>query len=101
VKIGVIWVGYQCADQIDRSLGPWVRAKLDKLGGHEFVICAVSVPFKGFEQPPQLDSTVRTLQSHAIDKNIDYLVASAVPLTEVEARGRALMWLVDQEVDVC
>lgn len=103
MKVGVLFVGWQCEDLLDHSLCPWIAARKDHLGGHSFEICAVAVPFKGFEQPVALDRTVVALEDTLpfMDEGlISHLITSKEPLTEVEARGRALTWLVARGVDL-
>lgn len=96
MKVGLIYVAWQSEDYLSASLDPWIAARRAHLGGHDFVIAAVSVPFKGFDQPKVLDGTVTALTDHLILGLIDHLTVSEEPLTEVEARGRALRWLVDE-----
>lgn len=96
MRIGVIWVGYQCEDLLKDSLSPWITARKTRLGGDDWVICAVSIPFKGFEQPTALDSTVTSLSmGPLLGGQIDHLITSETPMTETEARGVALRWLRD------
>lgn len=100
-KIGVIWVGYQCADLMAESLGPWIEARAARLGGNEFVICAVSVPFEGFDHGNDImDATLPMLHAYCGQKNIDHYITSPTPMKETEARGQALRWLVEQGVDI-
>ncbi len=97
MRIGLIWVGYQCEDMLERSLAPWIAARKDQLSGHEFVICAVSVPFEGFEQQKP-DDTEWMLHGHAVRGEIDHYITSLKPTKETEARGAALRWLVERNV---
>lgn len=100
MRIGVIYVGHQCADLLSASLTPWVEAKGARLGGHDFTIAAVSVPFEGFPQEETRDETRSILDAHAQRGDIDHVIESEVPLKETEARGHALKWLVAQGVDL-
>jgi hypothetical protein len=100
MKIGVIFCGWQCADLLPSSLTPWVEAKRARLGGHDFQICAVSVPFEGFPQNEEQDTTRSILGSHAHYGRINHVVVTDKPLKETEARGRALRWLMERGVDV-
>jgi hypothetical protein len=95
VKIGVIYVGYQCADMLERSLETWVEAREKQLGGHEWVICAVSVPFTGFDAG-EYDETRFQLCIHRLTGSVDNLIAQDEPIAETEARGAALKWLEGQ-----
>lgn len=101
MRIGLIFCAWEAYDQIGRSLGPWIAQREGPVNvGHETVICAVSVPFKGFEQPARLDGTLDFMRQALAEDSIDHLITSDEPLTEVEARGRALRWLVDQGCDI-
>ncbi len=100
MKLGVIFCAWEAEDQLPSSLTPWIEARATRPAGHEFVICAVSVPFKGFEQPASPDHTVEMLSGCQRGGDINHLITSAEPLTEVDARGRALRWLVEQGCDV-
>lgn len=96
-RYGIIWVGWQSEDMLNASLSPWVAARAARLEGHDWVVCCVAVPFVGFTQPARLDGTVDALSARLHDGSIDCLVAgvSPAPLTETDARGRALTWLRD------
>lgn len=94
-KIGIIWVGFNCEDTLERSLAPWIEARKSRLGGHEFVICAVSVPFEGFDVASH-DGTRLRLYDKRQSCEIDHLIVSDEPMRETEARGAALRWLVEQ-----
>lgn len=96
-KFGIIWVGYQCEDMLERSLAPWIAARREKLKGHEFVVCAVSVPFEGFEAAHH-DMTRLQLYVSQQTGEIDHLIVSDEPMKEVDARGAALRWLRTQGV---
>lgn len=93
--IGIIYVAYQAEDLLPRSLSTWIAARRDKLGGHEFVICAVSVPFEGFGQ--EATDKTRTLLGFASTRgDIDHVIVRDKPMKEIEARGKALQWLVER-----
>jgi hypothetical protein len=99
MTFGVIFVAYQAADLLPRSLPVWLSARRANLGGNTFKIAAVCVPFVGFNhgESTTLDDTLPMLRSHLAAGDIDHLVESAEPLTEVEARGRALRWLMGSD----
>ena len=99
LKIGIIFVGFNCADTLTESLTPWIQARAQKLGGHEFKICAVNCPFEGFPQDEE-DSSYTQLTTHYANQNIDWVVRSNTPIKEIEARGAALKWLVERECDM-
>lgn len=94
MRIGIIWVGYQCEDTLKASLDPWVAAKRANLGGHTFVICAVSVPFAGFPQEEHEDDTRPILGWQVATGGVDHAIIRDKPMKETEARGAALKWLV-------
>lgn len=99
MKIGVIWAGFNCEDTLDRSLAPWIAARRDKLGGHDFVICAVSVPFEGFGE--EATDKTRTLLGFASTRDdIDHAIVRDRPMKETEARGAALRWLTEKGCDL-
>lgn len=91
-KYGIIWVGHQCEDTLERSLAPWIEARKSRLGGHGFVICAVSEPFEGFQQGEH-DNTRLQLYAHHQNGEIDNLIVGDEPTKETKARGDALRWL--------
>lgn len=102
-SIGIIYVAYQAEDLVPRSLQPWIDARAARLGGYDYSICAVSVPFEGFDHGgDELDRTLSILDRHAYDGNINHVIVSDKPIKETEARGRALAWLRDEaKVDIC
>ncbi len=100
MTIGLIYCAWQAADLVPLSLTPWLEAKRTRLGGHEFVICAVSVPFESFPQTEQLDDTLHLLRLQHAPREIDHLISGDKPMKETEARGAALQWLANQGVDL-
>lgn len=99
MTVGLIYCVFQQADYLPRSLGPWIEAKRTRLGGNDYLICAVSVPFEGFsmEEPP--DRTRTLLGMHAQAGDIDHAIVRDKPMKETEARGAALRWLVEHGAD--
>jgi hypothetical protein len=93
-KFGIIYVGYQCADLLKRSLEPWIEVHETQLGGHEWLICAVSMPFEGFPKWEHDDGTHQLLRDHAY--GLESLLTSHDPYKETVARGAALKRLVEQ-----
>lgn len=94
-KIGIIWVGFNCEDTLERSLAPWIAARRDRLNSHEFAICAVSVPFEGFGE--EATDKTRTLLGFASTRDdIDHAIVRDKPMKETEARGAALRWLTEK-----
>lgn len=102
MKIGIIYVGFQCEDLIQRSLTPWTQARAERLGGVDWKIAAVSLPFDGFNHEGEsMDDTHKILRDCAMYGEIDHLIADTVPTKETDARGAALHWLVNKaEVDI-
>lgn len=98
MKIGCIYTAFNTVEYLRPSLQPWIEARRTQLGGHTFVICAVNCAFEGFENPPTDDGTAMILQADRSAGFIDHVVTSEGPIKETEARGRALQWLVTQQV---
>lgn len=96
MNVGLIYTCYQTEDLIERSLRPWIKARASCLGGHTFTICAVSVPFEGFEHTEPRDRTWEKLDLRLMDDDIDCVIAQEIPMPETEARGAALRWLMEQ-----
>lgn len=99
MRIGCIFTAWQMEDYLAQSLAPWVGVRASSLDDHEFVICCVSVPFAGFPQDGVRDSTTETLRRHLAERDIDHLIESETSMSEVDARGAALMYLKTQDVD--
>lgn len=97
--IGCIFTAFNMEDYLPQSIAPWVAARVGRLDDHQFVICAVSVPFTGFPNEG-CDQTADILHKHLEDKEIDHLITGDDPMAETEARGAALTWLKTQDVDV-
>jgi hypothetical protein len=97
--IGVIWVGYNCADTLEKSLGPWESARRSGLGRYDYAICAVSVPFEGFDCSEK-DETHAILERHRKRYDLDHVFADDTPVTELVARTGALRWQIDRGADV-
>lgn len=95
MKVGLIYCSFGTLDLTPASLAPWLAAKASRLGGHDYVIAAVSCPFSGFPDAKD-DGTVDALFKQVSHEKIDHLVVSDTPIPETEARGRALRWLVTQ-----
>src|ERR1035437_6926322 len=100
-RYGIIFVAWQSADLLGASLASWIEARRKHLGGHDYSIVAVSVPFIGFPQDEALDNTVSVLKGCLAIGQIDTIITQTTPpLKETEARGRALKWLVGQKADM-
>lgn len=102
MKIGIIFTAFNVEQYVDNSLDPWLSARNGTLDGHEFLIAAISVPFKGFNVK-ELDNTQIILKEYYNHQDIDYL-HSEYDLTrtfsETDARGLALKWLMEKKVDI-
>lgn len=101
LSIGVIYTAYNTADLVPASLSPWVAARRAALGGNTFKVCAVSVPFEGFDHGGAAEDGTRALLGTAAYKGeIDHAIVRDKVMSEVDARGAALHWLVEQGCDV-
>ncbi len=98
MRIGCILTGYGMADYVESCLRAWIAARTARLDDHEFVICAVSVPFAAFPDSAD-DGTVDRLAAHLAAGEIDHLITEPKGIPETEARGLALTWLKTQHVD--
>lgn len=97
--VGVIFTSFNMADLLPMSLNPWCEARRKRLGGHHWLICAVSVPFKKFNEP-RTDSTLPMLRQDLENDVLDHLIESEEPMEETEARGLAMKWLIEQGADL-
>jgi len=99
-KIGVIFVGYGTRDLLDQALAPWITIrKLARSAGLDSIhICAVSVKFAGFEGDD--DGTGRALRDYWAADYIDHVIYEPDNIPETTARGMALAWLKDRDVDL-
>lgn len=95
MKIGLIYTAYNTAEYVEESLAPWIALKKEL----NIAICAVCVPFAGFEHDA-VDDTEDKLRAHDAAGNIDYLITEPVNIPETAARGMALQWLTEQGVDI-
>jgi len=98
MRVGVILVGYNTEDLIGPCLAPWIEARQTRLGGNTFIICAVNVPFVGFDNDGQ-DGTRDHLERDLGAGYIDHLIVSDTPMKETEARSEALRWLKTEDVE--
>lgn len=99
MKLGIIYCAHQTEDYVAPSLESWVRARAARPDGDEYVICAVSVPFKGFPDDGARDLTVSHLTDYLHAGEIDHIITSDVPMAETEARGAALTYLIERGVE--
>ncbi len=91
--IGVILVGRNMQEYVEPCLASWLTvAHALEAQGHKLLICAVSVPFVGFPHEAP-DNTVAVLQAARDRGDIDHFITSETAMTETDARGAALTWL--------
>jgi len=99
-KIGIIYCSYGMPDYLSKSLSPWIEAKKINLGGNEFLIAAVSTPFKEYKDYQILDNSTPTFLSVALaEGDIDDLYAETEYLLESEVRDKALQFLLKEDCD--
>lgn len=99
MKIGCLFVGYNTEEYIHQSLSSWISARAEKLGGDEFVICAVSVPFEEYKGEPFKDETQSILGDYYNKFKIDHLITEPEFIPEKDARNMAAQYLINQGVD--
>jgi len=107
-KVGVLWVGFNTEQYVAQSLQPWLNMRarftnpneIPSRRVDEFVIGAVSVPFRDFPQA-RCDRTAEMLEQYKAGGWIDHLHVSDVPTTEVAARGAMLRQLVNDGCEIC
>lgn len=97
--IGVIYTAFNTTDLVESSLRPWMDAQVESLGGHQYVICAVSVPFAGFPLDSE-DNTTDKLRFYRDEDYIQHVIDEPRNISEAEARSMALTWLKGRGVDV-
>jgi hypothetical protein len=98
MKIGVLLCAYSLPEYIPDCLAPWVEARARNLGGHTFVISAISVPFKEYKGKAEedLESPV-ILQGYKDRGEIDYLFTTPKWEEEKVVRNTALNPLLEDE----
>lgn len=96
-KFGVLFVGFNTEDLVHQSIAPWIAAREIKLGGHEYVICAISLPFAGFPNDSE-DNTTNILRQYRDEGKIDYLVTEPRNIPETAARSMGLRFLKERGV---
>lgn len=94
MKVGIILTGRNMQEYVVPCLSAWIVARAQKLGGHDYLICAVSVPFAGFPDDHE-DDTVPLLRGELEAGRIDHLITEPKNIPETVARGMALTWLRD------
>jgi len=93
MKFGIIYCGYNVSEYIRDSLQNFVDDQ-------DFVISAVSVPFKEYEkQQLSTDDSTHILRDYLSEGKIKYLVDAPKYILESEARNLALQNLEKDNVD--
>jgi hypothetical protein len=103
MKIGIIGMAYNAVDSVEKTLSPWLNARDEKLGGNEFIIHAVSVPFAEYKNIPGFvedHDTYRMLETLLVYEKIDYLTISPLYMTEAESRSAGLVPLLIENCDI-
>jgi hypothetical protein len=113
-KIGVIFCSYSLPEYIHDSLHPWIEAREKKIGGNDFVISAISVPFKEYKDKAEEDvESPKILQEYKDKGLIDYFFTEPKweeektvrntalnPLLEIEKCDIVWIWDVDEFTNV-
>lgn len=100
MTIGCIYCAYNMADLVPASLTPWVEVKRAPFEGHTFKICAISVPFEGFDHGGAPEDATRAQLGAAVHcGDIDHAIVRDKPMKETDARGAALRWLIGAGCD--
>jgi hypothetical protein len=101
MRIGILFCAYNCEETVHESLNGWLQAKESKLDGNEYIISAVSVPFKEYKDINQNpDNTQYVLGEYVQSNKVDYLVSSPEFISESEARNLALEPLLTENLDL-
>lgn len=99
MRIGIIYTSYGIPEYLGASINPWLNAKRDRLDGHEFIVCAVSLPFKDFDFVNDQD-TPANLRHYFDIGAINSIITKPEFIPETEARGGALKYLLSCNVDL-
>ncbi len=103
MKIGILFCSYSTPQYLLGALWPWAVARRDKLGGHSYVISAVSLPFAEYKDIPdtRLDNVTPAELTKYLDAGfIDYLVTEPQFQSEAAARTAALKHLLFEGCDL-
>lgn len=100
-KIGILFTSFGMQEYLEAALTPWIQAREQNLNGYEFIISAVSIPFKEYKDiNSKSDDTVKILNQYKIDGKINYLTTAPLFVSEAEGRSIALLPLQDAEVEI-
>lgn len=103
MKIGILFMSYNNLDTMEKSLSPFIIAKDKELGGHEFVISCVTVPFAEYKDLPGFvedNVSHRMLETLNVMRKIDYLTMHPQFIKEHEARNNGLIPLLIDNCDI-
>lgn len=99
IKIGLVIATYESAENLERSLEPWLAIKND----YNVILSAFHAVFEEHHQNGKpilsVDGTVDILKTLKNDKKLDYLNISDTPLSEAAARTLAIEPLLKDVVD--
>lgn len=98
-KIGIIFCSYNNKEYLLDSIDPWINCVKNNLGGDEFLISAVSVPFKHFPLQKR-DSSYRILDNYVSMGLIKELFLIDEPMDETAARDLCLESLKKEFCDI-
>ncbi len=94
-KIGILWAGYCCENEIMDNLNPW----FNRVGSEtDFVFSCVSTPFEGYELGNNHE-TIKALEFLLQSKLVQFVNISSEPMTEADARNLALQPLLKEKCD--
>lgn len=99
MKIGCVFCSYSTPQYLRESIRPWIDARKTRLGGHEYLISAVSLPFAGYESAPEDKATPSALRVLLDGGMIDYLITEPRFVPEYDARTLALKPLLAAKCD--
>lgn len=101
MKIGIVFCSLGQQEYLGDALEAWNDARATKLDGHEFEICAVSIPFKEYKDvPSHPDQTLDILYQCKRVHMIDELFIEPKFILEHEARDLAVQYLLGKKVDL-
>jgi len=98
MKIGILYCGFNSREHVEHTISPWVKARDEKLLGDEWVVAAISVPFKEYENTKfnADDGTGDYLST----QSLDYLIREPKFISETDARNLALRKLLDSKCEL-
>lgn len=97
MTIGVLYCGFGNIEYVQQSMPVWLQTRDQKIGGHQWVISAVSVPFKEYKDTSFANDECATEYLKTLP--LDYLVTEPKFVSEAEARNKALFYLLEQGCD--